>query len=262
MVIFIFIRIFFFSTYSFIIKIVLLRKLGSVPFHLWFLIIILKLEWNKLFLLISTQKILPLFGLSNFNSNILIVFIILNTIIALINSFGQIIIKILLAYSSIFNLAWILALVINLKLLLLFFITYILRVWPIIQISYKFIIYNLIEVIKKISFFFNEIIFFLRFLSIRGIPPLIGFWGKLLAITEIIVQNNKILIFFLLIRRVFILYFYLRVCVFGLSLIKLTLRFTFSQHQSYSFITFIIIIISILLILYMFKCIAQEFLIF
>lgn len=171
----------------------ILIKIGMFPFHTWIIKIINNLSWFIIIMLFSWQKLIPLYILIKmaertkiiFNRVILSIFM-LNFIIIKISN-----LKILITVSSIMHNTWIFAPLLVIKELSIAYLTfYSLILLPLLLNFSKINIKNVlqqtpIKIIKK------EIK--LSILSIRGIPPSIGFLIKIAVVINIIKAEKKMI---------------------------------------------------------------------
>nr|YP_010241210.1 NADH dehydrogenase subunit 2 [Neostromboceros nipponicus]QTH79147.1 NADH dehydrogenase subunit 2 [Neostromboceros nipponicus] len=177
-----------------ILQLSILMKLGASPFHWWITKVTLNIDWINMFLLLTWQKIAPLFILLmiNFNSMIYI-FSLFSVISGAILGLNQSMIKLMLTYSSINQLGWMLMILnLNLMLLIIYLIIYSLIN---LMICLNFKLNNLVylnQLIKNNNFnIYNKIICLSLFLSLAGLPPLLGFLPKLFSLI-IMIKNNLI----------------------------------------------------------------------
>lgn len=81
-------------------------KLGAAPAHRWLVSVMSKLRWGPLFLLSTTQKVLPLLVLSQVGGGLVTKAVVIACLaIRSAGALRQVVIKKLLAYSSIFSLS-------------------------------------------------------------------------------------------------------------------------------------------------------------
>nr|YP_010586329.1 NADH dehydrogenase subunit 2 [Limnephilus abstrusus]UZZ44104.1 NADH dehydrogenase subunit 2 [Limnephilus abstrusus] len=197
----------------FMMNISLLMKLGAAPFHFWFPKTMKGLNWMNCFILSTWQKILPMITLSYcFISKLLMLIASLSVIIGSIMGLMQTSLQMILTYSSISHIGWML-MSLMLKL----------NIWLIYLITYSFLNYILMSFFKIMNMYTlnqiysnknsNLIKYFIMFnlLSLSGLPPLLGFMPKWLVI-NLMINNNLILITFILIMMSLInMYFYIRI---------------------------------------------------
>lgn len=211
------------NLFEFFFVIFLVVKLGGAPFQFWYLKLIQKLRWTSIWLISVWQKLIPLLVMKLLASYYLLEFGSLRVIIGRINNLNQKSIKKILGLSSVFSLGWILLSIMQRK------------VWIIFILGYGFILYILLRYLKMLNFNNIEnlensnfsilfyILFFLGLLIIRGIPPFIIFYIKILILIDLI-KLRFLLVFILLIFRIFIIYIYL---IIAFSLI------TFLKNKSF-----------------------------
>lgn len=232
----------------------LLIKLGASPFHNWFVIVMQGLDWIIGYLLITLQKITPLF-LLNFlfqKSFIILIFALLSAIVGSIGGLNQTSLNKLIAFSSINHLGWILTTnIFNKFLLLIYLLFYFFINFFTLQFLFNKTIYNF----NQIIFNTNYINWSIRILSLAGLPPLIGFLPKWIII-QILIFNQFYFIRIILISTSLItLIFYLRLIIscliFHSSIQKWYIYNSYFNNQPKYLIQTILTIISLIgLILY------------
>lgn len=201
----------FSNTPNVIITLALCIKLGIAPFHFWFPEVLEGLNWINSLLILTWQKISPLVILSLFfYSNVLIILSLISAIVGAISGINQTSIRKILAFSSISHLGWISRIIyFNSSLWLDYFIIY--RFTSLI-LCLSFWIYNL-NYFSQLTLMQNlneKFIIFINLLSLGGLPPLLGFLPKWIAI--IIIRSNFPILIVLIFSRLITLYFYTRLC--------------------------------------------------
>lgn len=182
-------------------------KIGVAPFYIWLVSVCNSLEWLSLFILLTLQKIIPLILINFFIGWICWLFVILRLVIGVIGAFGQKFLKILIVYSSIHHLGW-----------LILCSEYSDMLWILYLFMYMLIIICIVIILIK-----NEIIylfcidewkrkmwFAFGILRIGGIPPFLGFFLKWISFIYII-KMRILYIFFIILLAVVIFYVYFRV---------------------------------------------------
>lgn len=173
------------SSYNLLIVFGLIIKLGVAPFHYWFPSVIRSVSWLSALLLLTWQKIAPLILLiSSFHEykEILLLVGIVSALVGGLGGLMQTRLQPILAYSSIGHIGWILATSYAspfISLLYLFY--YILISIPIVWSAQKGSLYSLKQT-KTPLYNYVMIITLPCILSLRGLPPLLGFFPKLLAV--------------------------------------------------------------------------------
>lgn len=202
-------------TFSYIpnilITLALCMKLGIAPFHFWFPEVLEGLRWINSLILLTWQKISPLIILSLFfYSKILISAALISAIVGAISGFNQTSIRKILAFSSISHLGWISRIIyLNSGLWTDYFLIYrftrfilCFSFW-ILDLNY----FSQLTLTKNIN---EKFIIFINLLSLGGLPPLLGFLPKWIAI--IVIRNNFPILIILIISSLITLYFYTRLC--------------------------------------------------
>nr|NP_945201.1 NADH dehydrogenase subunit 2 [Alectorobius capensis]BAD03970.1 NADH dehydrogenase 2 [Alectorobius capensis] len=186
----------------------MMMKLGAAPFHIWFPQISEGLPYSAFLILLTLQKMIPLYILSIFKNQLMILTIILNSMIGSLGGFNQFSVRKILAFSSIAHLAWILALQFSES-----------NFWFIYMLLYSLIIFFLISMVslyninslnfnKKISLDSN-ILLITILLTLGGMPPTLGFIMKWMSL-KIIVNIIPIITFPLIVSSLLNLFLYLR----------------------------------------------------
>ena len=253
----IFLMRFFFCNYLFrrinlILIIRIFIKLGISPFHTWFISILKTCSLYILLILSTIQKIIPLIILNN-------IFFVLNlfylrvffTILFLLFILPRVInLNKLLALSSLGNILWLISRnILSLKLMFLFIVIYIYILIG-IYIFYNSYYYRIFIQINSINLF-DKIIIILVFMSLGGIPPILGFLRKLLILKIIFYYENIVLFLMIIFSSLILLYHYISRIYFFLTFLpsmKINLRFYDNSILKYFYLISLVFFIFMILL--------------
>nr|QGS65158.1 NADH dehydrogenase subunit 2 [Tigriopus kingsejongensis] len=168
---------------SFVPFLFFLVKLGSAPVHFWLVSVIQHSSWHAIFLFSAVQKAFPLIFLSQFESSLpsgmLNFAIVANILVAILSSLNLDDLKLILAFSSVFNTSWFLiSLYAPFSALLNFFGAYALALMLLTAYSHFLgaggIGTSTCTLAPLPAFFFMALV-----LSVAGFPPSLLFWAKI-----------------------------------------------------------------------------------
>ncbi len=187
-------------------------KLAFVPFQGWLLNMLSGLSWAGFTLLLSVQKVLPLYVLIYRWGFIGSAWLILGVVVSCVGGLQALQLGALLVYSSLLRMSWILrGFSFNLGLLILIIYGLGLALLTGQQAeleeggpaSYSW--KNVANAARHYSWF--------ALLSLRGVPPLAGFFPKLALGILVVSSGNLFLLRLLLVGRASFIWFYLRACL-------------------------------------------------
>lgn len=229
-------------------------KLGASPFHFWVPRVINSLSWGNALILSTFQKVAPLLFLLYLSSfKITIPLVVLGVSRALVGGLGglnQTQLRSLIGYSSINHIGWIIRVsLVSLYFSVFYLFVYLLNVvlifWFISKIDInKFFSVSLATKDGQIK----KSIFYLCLLSLGGLPPLLGFFPKIMALSLIIDQDLILVCLLVILGSVLSLSYYLNLffirCITGFSAFKQTDIFIFYKTDLY-----IILVLTVLVLM-------------
>nr|YP_010610759.1 NADH dehydrogenase subunit 2 [Bolitaena pygmaea]WAP91592.1 NADH dehydrogenase subunit 2 [Bolitaena pygmaea] len=201
------------SLFSSIMILSILIKLGSAPFHFWLPSMCKQMSWMMLLLILSWQKLAPLFMISfiNFNFTIIIMSSLLSSMIGSIQAINQCNLQLMMVYSSISHMGWMLSISsINNSMMFLYLLIYMMTISPLFFFFHNKSNHHLYSLSEQNNTMNKENIFIMMLImSLGGIPPFMGFLSKLMILNMLMKINMLILPLLLFISTIISLYFYL-----------------------------------------------------
>nr|YP_010373093.1 NADH dehydrogenase subunit 2 [Teredorus bashanensis]UPH84304.1 NADH dehydrogenase subunit 2 [Teredorus bashanensis] len=197
----------------------IMLKIGAAPLHFWFPEVMENLSWENCILLMTWQKIAPMSVLSYLQptQTYMTVFIITSAIIGAMMGLNQISLRLVMTYSSINHISWMLA-----------SIQSNMMVW-----TYYFMIYSLLTTIISMMFKadninsinelfmnknenkINKLNMMMSLMSLAGMPPLLGFLPKWILIQEMMQKSMYLSMMILIMSSTVTLYFYMKLFLSG-----------------------------------------------
>nr|ALQ78840.1 NADH dehydrogenase subunit 2 [Glycera tesselata] len=194
----------------------LMTKMGAAPFHFWLPQIMMSVSWITCMLLATWQKIAPIFIILSISSlymnKLFMIMAVLGTITGALGGLNQTHLRPLLAYSSIAHLGWMIASCsISSFSTILYFLIYSFMTLPIMLLM--FMVSSKSNYISSISNMSIPIVLSLMilFLSLAGLPPLLGFLPKWNMIKVMVSQNMLLYITIMIISSLISLFYYLSI---------------------------------------------------
>nr|AKN01351.1 NADH dehydrogenase subunit 2 [Ptilomera tigrina] len=199
--------------YMIMLTLSMMMKMGMAPVHMWFVNIMNKMNWMNCTILMTWQKLAPMYIMSNFisNNSMINMCSILSAMIGAIGGLNQTSIKSIMAYSSINHLGWI-----------TICLSHDNETWMKYLIIYSMMIFIMTKFMEKKSINFinqmninlktktEKMNFMIMMLSLGGLPPFIGFLPKWLVIQSLMNNDCKISILILMMSSMITLFYYMR----------------------------------------------------
>nr|QVT11082.1 NADH dehydrogenase subunit 2 [Trichogramma chilonis]QVY57589.1 NADH dehydrogenase subunit 2 [Trichogramma chilonis] len=230
--------------FIFLMNLAMLTKLGIPPFYVWYLKIMMNLNWLNLLFMSTIQKIIPMFifmMLISFNSKNLFFFNVLMILffmfIISILGLNQINMKLILAYSSMIQISWMMMLsYLNELIFLNYFIIYFIISMNLILMFNKMNFLNLNQFsILKFNNKFIYIFMMMLLLSLSSIPPMFGFLMKWISIDLMSKKLLFLMILMMIFNSLVSMFFYIRIMFYSLMLnfYSMKMNFKFLNFKNY-----------------------------
>nr|YP_001936580.1 NADH dehydrogenase subunit 2 [Hypochilus thorelli]ACA62643.1 NADH dehydrogenase subunit 2 [Hypochilus thorelli] len=185
---------------------VLMMKLGLGPFYFWVPSVMSGLSWAACYVLVTFQKVLPLYLLTMFNHWAMWWFSFFSLFVGMMGAMNSSSLSKLMAFSSVNQGGWmIVSMLISQNLLLLYLLVYMMLMLP----FFMFLNESKMEYLVDISSNGGKFKFFLYLFNIGGLPPMLGFFLKLMVLFYAM-KYDLLMAFFLVLSSVYMLYIYMR----------------------------------------------------
>nr|UPL65894.1 NADH dehydrogenase subunit 2 [Lasiolabops cosmopolites] len=212
------------------ILLIMMMKMGMPPFHMWFPEMMNKMKWNMCLILMTWQKLAPMFITSMVIevNKITMSVICLSAIVGAVGGVNQTSTRKIMAYSSINHMSWMLSCAMNYK-----------KSWMMYLFMYSMMmlimakmmnLYNIMYINQMNIFFKNnmdKIIVIVTMLSIGGLPPFLGFFPKWMAIEYMIKMSEVMMMIVMVMSSLITIMYYLR--------LSSSMNLIFSHSQKWMF---------------------------
>nr|YP_010265198.1 NADH dehydrogenase subunit 2 [Charybdis hellerii]UIP56981.1 NADH dehydrogenase subunit 2 [Charybdis hellerii] len=203
-----------------LILISLMIKLGAAPVHFWFPQVIEGLSWPQAFILLTIQKVAPMFLISYLTftptlTSMIIFMALFSSVVGALGGLNVMKLRKLMAFSSINHMSWMLiAMSLNDIMWLVYFLFYCFTSGSVIILLYTTHTYTLSNILNQNNkSMILSLLIPMNLLSLGGLPPFLGFIPKWIMIQ---LFSSKMMIFILLILLIsslITLYFYLQMFI-------------------------------------------------
>lgn len=223
----------------------ILIKIGAAPCHFWLPPVITSISWSICWVLSTLQKITPIFVLAllitHLEPAVIALISISSAIVGGVGGLNQTQLRAILAYSSIGHMGWMLArTLISQSATLFYFISYIFIISTVIKpLSLRsiFIVNNPSFITSHLR---TKLSLIPSLLSLAGLPPIFGFFPKLIVITSLSHLHFPILQLTLISASSINLYYYLKVITISSFISqKQNTNFYYMPHTSFLMLTLI-----------------------
>lgn len=219
-----------------ILTIAILIRIGSAPFHNWVILVIEPIDYSIMLVILTIQKVPPLFILYQINRKWLVIPIMLGILVGSFSCLNQSSIRKTLGFSSIYNISLLISSINRINVTITFLIIY------------SFILAILVYIVKinRINYI-NQMIFnefnpwlkiniWINILSLGGFPPTIGFVSKLMILQLLIVNIEIVLTSIFVLTSMLVLIFYTRLAFSSILTIYSIKKWVISRPKSIIFI--------------------------
>uniref|UniRef100_A0AAT9FF00 NADH-ubiquinone oxidoreductase chain 2 n=1 Tax=Haemaphysalis megaspinosa TaxID=1155002 RepID=A0AAT9FF00_9ACAR len=226
-----------------LINISILIKLAMIPFHFWLISISEMLDYNSLLIILTIQKIIPLFILFKMKTEISLFISILSLVLSSVMIFNFKMLKKILIFSSISHLSWMIILMtISSNFWISYMIIYFLMINSIVNFLKKNKITTISEMTSNKISINEKISIIISIMSLGGMPPFVGFMIKFIAIM-LIIKYSIIVMMILIMSSLINIYIYIRMITPALlTFNKTEFNFNFFKIEINSFFNFLIIL--------------------
>nr|ADB43174.1 NADH dehydrogenase subunit 2 [Calanus sinicus] len=196
----------------------LMLKLGAAPFHGWFISILKSSSMWVLMLLSTLQKCAPLIMTLSFNASpqILGLFLVANLMVAYFSLSASVTVNKVLALSSMVNLGWFFVSVqCSLKAFFSYFSIYAFLLFGVVSLCSKYSP-TTFSSLNNMGMGDGAVLIF-TFMSLGGLPPLLGFLGKLLVLKTTLIHMSLSLTLLLVYTSLMVLNIYISRLFFMLA---------------------------------------------
>nr|YP_009681588.1 NADH dehydrogenase subunit 2 [Dicyrtomina saundersi]QDO72009.1 NADH dehydrogenase subunit 2 [Dicyrtomina saundersi] len=191
----------------------MIMKSGIPPFQFWLPQVLEFTSLTQSFLILTWQKIAPFMFLSYSNSNLLFLFLAVSAFVGALGGLNQNPLLGLVAYSSMIHGAWMISgVVISVKTWMVYFLLYSLIMLGFFLWLYIFKVKKVSDLMKMYLTNTSKLTFSMNILSMGGLPPFLGFMGKLVVIKKMILMKLISSMVILLSASFVSLLYYTRLC--------------------------------------------------
>nr|UFI48416.1 NADH dehydrogenase subunit 2 [Gunungidia aurantiifasciata] len=236
------------STSLYILMLSLMIKIGVSPFHNWVLSVIEGMTFVSIFILLGFIKISPLIIMSYINEMIFIP-IVISLVVGATLGINQNSIRKMLGYSSIFNLGFICSCLSDISIWFMYMMIYMFVLMCVLIMFEKIKVKYMNQVVMNDFDIKSKISFWIMMASFGGIPPMMGFMGKLMVFEKMINTNHMFIAVIMLVSSLIVIFYYTRVSFISIMMMTVMVKWNiFSMTGLSLMMVFINLMMMVLLV--------------
>nr|YP_010535220.1 NADH dehydrogenase subunit 2 [Megacopta bituminata]UYA97642.1 NADH dehydrogenase subunit 2 [Megacopta bituminata] len=199
-------------TFSIMMMLSLLTKMGAAPFHMWVPKVMKMSEWDINIILMTWQKLGPMIMISNIqmSDNLLSIMIMMSIVVGAMGGLNQTSLKKIMAFSSINHLGWMLSMIKIQNNWMMYLMIYSIMVMSTCTMFHKYNMLYLTQINMMNLSYSEKISYSSSMLSLGGLPPFIGFLPKWISIQTLIMNESYIIMLFMMMFSIITLFYYMR----------------------------------------------------
>nr|QDI93959.1 NADH dehydrogenase subunit 2 [Tuxedo bicinctus] len=201
------------ATVKMMIMLTMMMKMGVPPFHLWFVEVMNKIKWVMCLILMTWQKVAPMYimsMMSNMNK-FMITIICTSAIMGAIGGLNQTSTRKIMAYSSMNHMSWMISCTTTFKkswMSYMILYSMLMVVISVMMNKYNIMFLNQMNTLAKKNM--EKVIIMSLMLSAGGLPPFIGFLPKWITIQYMISSKEFMMMMIMMLSALITLMYYLR----------------------------------------------------
>uniref|UniRef100_A0A514LR67 NADH-ubiquinone oxidoreductase chain 2 n=1 Tax=Tuxedo flavicollis TaxID=2127004 RepID=A0A514LR67_9HEMI len=196
-----------------LIMLTMMMKMGMPPFHMWFPEVMNKMTWVTCFILMTWQKIAPLFIMSTviYLNKMTATIICLSALMGAVGGINQTSTRKIMAYSSMNHMSWLVSCTAMFKkswMIYMMIYTLLMMIVSLTMYNYNIMFINQLNIAPSKNM--EKMIIISLMMSIGGLPPFLGFLPKWIAIQHMISSKEFMMMMVMMASALITLTYYLR----------------------------------------------------
>nr|YP_011010524.1 NADH dehydrogenase subunit 2 [Haloveloides sundaensis]WPW47165.1 NADH dehydrogenase subunit 2 [Haloveloides sundaensis] len=228
------------NTSMMLMNMAMFMKMGMAPMHMWFINMMNKISWDNCLILMTWQKIGPMFMLTNMNTSKMMIMImaIFSAMVGAIGGINQTSMKKILAFSSVNHMGWMfICMKYDNEMWIKYLIIYSLLLVPLVMFLKKNSINYINQMTINMKSNMQKMNIIIMMMSIGGLPPFIGFLPKWMVIQSILPSNEMITILILMMTSMITLFYYIRMISPIIMMNSITQKWTMKTYEDKKMMT-------------------------
>nr|YP_009692464.1 NADH dehydrogenase subunit 2 [Limnogonus hypoleucus]QEH58876.1 NADH dehydrogenase subunit 2 [Limnogonus hypoleucus] len=196
-----------------IISMSMMMKMGVAPMHMWFINIMSKISWMSCMMIMTWQKIAPMWILTNLNQNSMIIntCAMMSAVMGAIGGINQTSVKKIMAFSSVNHLGWmIICMKYNNEMWMKYLMIYSIMVVMLTKMFFNNSINYMNQMNLNLKNTMSKMNIIIMMMSLGGLPPFLGFLPKWIVISTMMKEGSMVIMMILLLTSMINMFYYMR----------------------------------------------------
>nr|YP_010432118.1 NADH dehydrogenase subunit 2 [Orius strigicollis]USW04715.1 NADH dehydrogenase subunit 2 [Orius strigicollis] len=214
----------------------LMIKMGAAPFQMWFTEMMNKMSWMNCLILMTWQKMAPMFILSNISSKMILMSSVLSAIVGAIGGLNQTSTRKIMAFSSINHMGWMMmCTTFNNNLWMMYLMIYSTLMMPLTWMFNKKMIMHSSQMMTNMKSMTEKMNITCMMMSMGGMPPMLGFMPKWMAINSMMMSNMYMIMIMMIMMSIITLFYYMRITMSTMMIHEVQKKWMMINQNKYMY---------------------------